>query len=311
MSFAQILAEEVVRKGNGVCVGIDPRFESLPVSLKPTAASSTVAHSPATRAAAYAQFGKTIVDIVAPLVPVVKPQAAFFEQLGPAGMIALAEVVQHAIQRDLIVILDGKRNDIGTTAEAYAEAYLGRGEKSGWGSDSLTVSPYLGHDSLEPFVKTAVARDAGIFVLVKTSNPGSGYLQDQLVGAGPERGTVYQHIADLVQKLNAPHLAPCGLGPVGAVVGATYPEQLAEMRLRLDSSWILIPGYGAQGGTAKDVALGFRSDGLGALVNSSRGIIFAHSLARYSGAASWEAAVEQATRDMIDELSAHIAKPRL
>lgn len=307
MSFAQKLAEEVVRKGNGVCVGIDPRFESLPDALKNNFASQNLA----SRAEAYTTFGKSIIDIVAPLVPVVKPQAAFFEQLGPAGMVALGQVISHAVHRGLIVILDGKRNDIGTTAEAYAEAYLGRGEKSGWGSDSLTVSPYLGHDSLEPFVKSAVTREAGIFVLVKTSNPGSGYLQDQLVGAGADRGTVYQHIADLVQKLNAPHIAPCGLGPVGAVVGATYPEQLAELRVRLDSSWILIPGYGAQGGTAKDVALGFRSDGLGALVNSSRGIIFAHSLSRYSGASSWEVAVEQATRDMIAELGAHIAKPHL
>lgn len=307
MSFAQRLAEEVVRKGNGVCVGIDPRFESLPESLRNNLASQDLAG----RAAAYSLFGKTIIDVVAPLVPVVKPQAAFFEQLGPAGMNALGEIVQHAVQRGLIVILDGKRNDIGTTAEAYAEAYLGRGEKSGWGSDSLTVSPYLGHDSLEPFVKSAVAREAGIFVLVKTSNPGSGYLQDQLIGAGADRGTVYQHIADLVQKLNTNHLAACGLGPVGAVVGATYPEQLAELRVRLDTSWILIPGYGAQGGTAKDVALGFRHDGLGALVNSSRGIIFAHSLSRYGNASSWEAAVEQATRDMIAELSSHIAKPHM
>ena len=310
MSFAQRLAEEVVRKGNGVCVGIDPRFESLPEVLRKCEKSAGLSEL-ATRAAAYSTFGKAIVDIVAPLVPVVKPQAAFFEQLGPAGMVALGDVIRHAAQRGLIVILDGKRNDIGTTAEAYADAYLGRGERSGWGSDSLTVSPYLGHDSLEPFVQAAVARDAGIFVLVKTSNPGSGYLQDQLVGAGADRGTVYQHIADLVQKLNAPNLSPCGLGPVGAVVGATYPEQLAELRLRLDSSWILIPGYGAQGGTAKDVALGFRHDGLGALVNSSRGIIFAHSLTRYSGATSWEAAVEQATRDMIAELSSHIPRPHL
>ena len=307
MSFAQRLAEEVVRKGNGVCVGIDPRFESLPESLRNNVAPQDLAG----RAAAYSLFGKTIVDVVAPLVPVVKPQAAFFEQLGPAGMIALGEVIQHAVQRGLIVILDGKRNDIGTTAEAYAEAYLGRGDKSAWGSDSLTVSPYLGHDSLEPFVKSAVARDAGIFVLVKTSNPGSGYLQDQLVGAGTDRGTVYQHIADLVQKLNVNQLAKCGLGRVGGVVGATYSEQLGELRVRLDTSWILIPGYGAQGGTAKDVALGFRNDGLGALVNSSRGIIFAHSLSRYSNASSWEAAVEQATRDMITELGSHIVKPHL
>jgi len=307
MSFAQRLAEEVVRKANAVCVGIDPRFEQLPDCLRTAVAINDLAG----RARAYETFGKAIIDIVAPLVPVVKPQAAFFEQLGPHGMVALGNVIQHAVQRGVVVILDGKRNDIGTTAEAYAEAYLGRGDQSAWGSDALTVSPYLGHDSLEPFVKVSIARQAGIFVLVKTSNPGSGYLQDQLVGSGPERGTVYQHIADLVEKMNAPCLAPCGLGPIGTVVGATYPEQLAELRLRMNSSWILIPGYGAQGGTAKDVALGFRHDGLGALVNSSRGIIFAHSLSRYHAIASWEAAVEQATRDMIAELAAFTAKPHL
>ena len=305
MAFAQKLAEAVVAKGNGVCVGIDPRFENLPAEL----CAGISAIDRAAQAHAFERFGKTIIDIVAPLVPVVKPQAAFFEQLGPSGMFALGAIIRHATDAGLLVILDGKRNDIGSTAEAYAEAYLGRGEQSGWGSDSLTVSPYLGNDTLEPFVKTAVAQQAGIFVLVKTSNPGSGYLQDQLLGAGPDRGTVYQHIADLVSKLNTPHLSPCGFGPVGAVVGATYPEQLAELRARMDNSWILIPGYGAQGGTAKDVALGFRMDGLGALVNSSRGIIFAHTLARYKQASTWETAVEQATLDMIGELQQHVGKP--
>jgi len=269
MSFSQRLAQAVVSKGNGVCVGIDPRFESLPSKLS----SGIDRQNRVAQAQAFEQFGKTIIDIVAPLVPVVKPQAAFFEQLGPSGMQALANIIQHAVAAGLIVILDGKRNDIGTTAEAYADAYLGRGPLSAWGSASLPVSPYLGSDSLGPFIKTAVARDAGIFVLVKTSNPGSGFLQDQLLGSGPDRGTVYQQMAELVNNLNQPNLAPCGLGPVGAVVGATYPEQLRELRAKMPNSWILIPGYGAQGGTAQDVSLGFRNDGLGALVNSSRGII--------------------------------------
>jgi orotidine-5'-phosphate decarboxylase len=305
MSFAQRVAEGVVAKGNGVCVGIDPRLESLPASFT----SGIDSRDRAAQASAYAAFGKAIVDIVAPLVPVIKPQAAFFEQLGAAGMTALADVVQHAVGKGLIVIMDGKRNDIGSTAEAYADAYLGRGSLSAWGSDALTVSPYLGSDSLEPFVKTCAQREAGIFVLVKTSNPGSGFLQDQLLGAGPNRGTVYQQMAALVESLNHGHEAACGFGPVGAVVGATYPEQLQELRGIMSSSWILIPGYGAQGGTAKDVALGFRKDGLGALVNSSRGIIFAHSLSKYKDCATWEAAVERATKDMIAELSQHTTKP--
>lgn len=305
MSFAQRVAEGVVAKGNGVCVGIDPRLESLPASFT----HGIDSRDRAAQAAAYASFGKAIIDVVASLVPVIKPQAAFFEQLGPFGMNALADVVQHAVGRGLVVIMDGKRNDIGSTAEAYADAYLGRGSLSAWGSDALTVSPYLGSDSLEPFVKTCRERDAGIFVLVKTSNPGSGFLQDQLLGAGPDRGTVYQQMAALVESLNRGHEAPCGLGPVGAVVGATYPEQLQELRGIMSSSWILIPGYGAQGGTAKDVALGFRKDGLGALVNSSRGIIFAHSLSKYKDCATWEAAVERATKDMIEELGQHTTRP--
>lgn len=297
LSFSDRLANEVRRKKSVACVGLDPRSASLPGPLKPSSDAS-----PEEVAESYRVFCREIIDVVAPLVPVVKPQAAFFEQIGPFGMLALADVIQHASNLGLIVILDGKRNDIGTTAEAYAEAYLGSGKLSAWGADSLTVSPYLGEDSLEPFVERCDKTNSGLFVLVKTSNPGGGWLQDR-----PTNGiTVSEHVANLVQQLNQPRLGECGYGPVGAVVGATYPAQLRELRARMSTAWILIPGFGAQGGAAEDVRDGFDSQGLGAIVNSSRGIIFAHQRADLKdrfGQGDWQRAVEVATLEMNEQLN--------
>ena len=234
-------------------------------------------------------------------MPAVKPQAAFFEQLGPPGMAALADVIQYARQAGLLVIFDGKRNDIGSTAEAYADGLMGA--ESPWGADALTISPYLGDDSLRPFVDVARGRQAGIFVLVKTSNPGGGQFQDLQVEGRP----LYRHVAQYVETLAAETAGSCGYGAVGAVVGATYPEQLSELRAAMPHTWFLVPGYGSQGGTAADVARAFDDRGLGAIVNNSRGIIFAHAHKRYAGkfaANDWQRAVEAATRDMIAELTA-------
>ncbi|QDV13273.1 Orotidine 5'-phosphate decarboxylase [Rosistilla oblonga] len=295
-AFGDRLAQAVTDKKSVVCVGLDPRFEQLPSGLRDAAAAS-----PQGRAAAFSQFCREIIDVVAPLVPVVKPQAAFFEQLGPHGTMALAETIEYAHRKGLMVILDGKRNDIGSTAAAYASAYLGAGDRSAWGSDALTVSPYLGADSIEPFVETCDSRQAGIFVLVKTSNPGGGLLQDRR----GEDGSVYEAVANLVTQQNADRLGTSGYGPVGAVVGATYPEQLAELRQRMPSAWILIPGFGAQGGSAADVAAGFDDKGLGAIVNNSRHIIFAHARPEFKesfGDARWQEAVEAATRQMNEQL---------
>ncbi|MCA9138822.1 MAG: orotidine-5'-phosphate decarboxylase [Planctomycetales bacterium] len=296
MSFATRLAEAVRRTRSVTCVGLDPRKGSLPLSLREAVANDR----PEEWAAAYTQFCCEIIDVVADIVPCVKPQAAFFEQLGPAGMISLGEVVAHARRNNLLVILDGKRNDIGSTATAYADAYLGA--DSPWGSDSLTVSPYLGRDSIEPFVEVCDARQAGIFVLVKTSNPGGGLLQNRET----DGQTVYARVAELLKELNSTRLDPGGYGPVGAVVGATYPQELAAMRAAMPSSWILIPGFGAQGGAAEDVKVGFDSDGMGAVVNSSRHIIFAHSRAEYAdkfGDARWHDAVRAATEQMNQQLN--------
>lgn len=286
-------------------VGLDPRVDLLPAGVAPGPAASSE-----TAARAVASFCRGVIDVVAPLVPAIKPQAAFFEQVGPSGMAALAEVIAYARECGLLVILDGKRNDIGSTAAAYADGLLGPGGTSPWGADALTVSPYLGDDSLTPFVDTAVAREAGVFVLVKTSNPGGGLFQDLLADGLP----LYRHVGRYVEGLAARTAGAYPYGAVGAVVGATYPAQLAELRGAMPHTWFLVPGYGSQGGTAKDVAAAFDGQGLGAIVNSSRGIIFAHSAAPYRdrfGPARWQEAVEAATRDMIAQIRAETPAGKL
>ena len=295
MTFATRLADAVRRTRSVTCVGLDPRKASLPEPLREAIANDR----PDEWAAAYTQFCCEIIDVVCDLVPCVKPQAAFFEQLGPAGMISLGEVIGYARRKGLIVILDGKRNDIGSTATAYAEAYLGA--ESPWGSDSLTVSPYLGRDSIEPFVQCCDARQAGIFVLVKTSNPGGGLLQNRKT----DGQSVFERVAELLTELNRGRENADGYGPLGAVVGATYPEELAAMRSAMPHSWILIPGFGAQGGAAEDVKVGFDRHGMGAVVNSSRHIIFAHSRPEFAdkfGDARWQEAVREATVQMNHQL---------
>ena len=296
-AFPDRLDAAVRSCGNPVLVGLDPRAEMLPEGMLSGGANA----DPATLATAYVGFCRGVIDVVGPLVSAVKPQAAFFEQIGPEGMTALAGVIRYAQQKGLLVILDGKRNDIGSTATAYARGLLGREGQSPWGADALTVNPYLGDDSLRAFVEVAVARAAGLFVLVKTSNPGGRMFQD-LVADGR---TVYRHVAACVEGLAVETAGSCGYGAVGAVVGATYPQQLAELRAEMPHTWFLVPGFGAQGGTAADVAAAFDSEGAGAIVNSSRGIIFAHARSPYDkrfGPARWQEAVEAATRDMIEQL---------
>ncbi len=302
--FGQRLALAVSQKKNPVCVGIDPRASSLPESLKPKSGASQESIIESIE-----KFCFEIVDAVADLVPIVKPQSAFFEELGPSGMLALHRIVRYASQRGLLVVMDAKRGDIGTTAVAYANAYLGSGAPgspaySPWGADALTINPYLGADTLEPFTQRCASSGSGVFVLVKTSNPGSSFLQDQPLEDGR---TVSQKVADTVESLSFATRSELGYGDIGAVVGATYPKQLEEMRARMPSTWILIPGYGAQGGSAQDVKLGLDSRGLGAIVNSSRGIIFAYEQTRYQTspyqATRWTESVRKATLDMIEDLS--------
>lgn len=292
MHFGDRLARAVKQKRSPVCVGLDPRWQSLPKVLR----GQTNAADYATVADRTRMFCCEVIDAVADLVPIVKPQAAFFERLGPHGMGCLLEVIHHAIKRGLLVLLDGKRGDIGSTAEAYAAAYLGA--DSPWSCDALTVNPYLGADTLEPFVERSEASGAGIFVLVKTSNPGSRFIQDLT----SSEGRVYDRVAATVEKLSAATRGESGYGIVGAVTGAPYPEELSELRAKLPSAWLLIPGYGAQGAGAAEVRGGFDSKGLGAIVNSSRGIIFAYGPPDAADL-NWQTAVRQATVQMNDELS--------
>jgi orotidine-5'-phosphate decarboxylase len=316
--FGQRLAEAVIAKKNPICVGLDPRSSSLPEGVRPRAGASLEEH-----AEAYARFCCDIIDVVGGLVPIVKPQAAFFEELGPHGMVALGRVVRYATERQLLVVMDAKRGDIGTTATAYANAFLGSGPEgsaaySPWGADALTVNPFLGADTLVPFSERCDSSGAGLFVLVKTSNPGSGFLQDvqglsgltdvagsaaATVPAVQSSMTISEKIADHVQSMTQSTRGAAGYGSIGAVVGATYPHQLEAMRQRMPHAWLLIPGYGAQGGSAADVVLGMDDRGLGAIVNSSRGIIFAHENPKLRGA-TWTDSVRNATLEMIEALTA-------
>jgi orotidine-5'-phosphate decarboxylase len=260
--FADRLAAAVRRHGP-LCVGIDPRWESLPKSVR-DGVSDRPPHE--RHAAAFEAFGRRVLELVRPHAGVVKPQAAFFEQAGPAGFAALQRLMAAAKGLGFVTILDAKRGDIASTAAAYADAAFG----PVWDADALTINPYLGRDAVEPFLSAAKAAGRGVFVLVRTSNAGAGLFQDLVCDGKP----VYRHVAAAVAGWNATTLGECGLGDVGAVVGATHPAELRELRAAMPDVWLLVPGYGAQGGTAADVKAGYRADGLGAVVNSSRGVTF-------------------------------------
>jgi len=290
--FADRLAAAVRAKGNAVCVGLDPRWESLPNEIRERHGDTGLGAA----AAAFEEFCGRVLDVVAPLVPVVKPQAAFFEACGPAGMAVLQRLLRKARGLGLMTILDGKRNDIASTASAYADAAFG-GTRIGnhrhavWEADALTVNPYLGRDAVEPFLRSAREAEAGVFILVRTSNPGAGQFQDLLCDGRP----LYRHVAAAVADWARENLGQSGFGDVGAVVGATYRVELAELRRLLPEVIFLVPGFGAQGGTATDIAPAFRADGLGAVVNSSRGVLFPFK----PDDAAWERKIEEAARAAI------------
>jgi orotidine-5'-phosphate decarboxylase len=280
--FADRLHDALRARGNALCVGLDPRADSLPAVLR-------ARHGPDQVAAAYEEFCGRVLDIVSPYTAVVKPQAAFFEACGAEGVAVLQRLIRKARSLGLLVILDGKRNDIASTATAYAEAAFRTFE-----ADALTVNPYLGRDAVEPFLVEARRHEAGVFVLVRTSNPGAGLFQDLLVGpaAGGEAVPLYQQVGRAVAGWARENLGRCGLGDVGAVVGATYPAEMALLRRQMSEVVFLVPGYGAQGGGADDVRPAFRADGSGAVVNSSRGILFPYA----ADAADWEARIDAAAR---------------
>lgn len=287
-SFADRLVQRVRSKDSRCIVGLDPRIDQMPTFV------------PSGTCAAITEFHELVIEAVADLVPAVKPQLAFFEQYGIAGMQAFENTVRAAKKCGLLVIADGKRNDISSTAEAYAHAYL---SSDVFDCDALTVTPYLGRDSLEPFVKACQKHDKGLFVILKTSNPGSKDFEDQPLEATGQ--PLYEKIAGVLNELGDGLIGESGYSSIGAVIGATFPEEGRRLRALMPRALILVPGYGAQGGSAKAAAECFNEDGLGAIVNSSRGITYAFGDRRISRD-TFVRSVRENTRRMIEDVNAAV-----
>ena len=296
------LVKKIKEKGNPSVAGLDPKIDYVPEFLREKAYKEYGKNLKGACEAIW-EYNKGLIDALYDVVPAVKPQSAFYEMYGLCGEEVLHRTITYAKEKGLYVILDVKRNDIGSTAEAYSKAYLGKaevdGEEFAAGSvDCVTVNPYLGTDGIKPFVDDCKKYDKSIFALVKTSNPSSGELQDlELNGKH-----FYEIVAEKVNDWNADTIGESGYGAVGAVVGATYPEQAEILRKIMPNSYFLVPGYGAQGGKAKDVKKSFNDDGLGAIVNSSRGIMCAYQKQGLAGEKFAEAARAEAIR-MKEELT--------
>ena len=277
------LIEKIAQMQNPSVVGLDSLLDYIPQHIKDEK-FATYGDTFDAAAQSILEYNKAIIDQICDIVPAVKPQAAYYEMYSWQGMWALCETVKYAQEKGMIVIMDGKRNDIGSTMQAYAKAHLGTStvngkELSAYGSDMLTVNGYLGSDGVNPLLPICDEQDKGIFVLVKTSNPSSGELQDQKLGDK----SIYATMGAMCEQWGSQTENNYGYSRVGAVVGATYPEQLAEMRQKMPHTFFLVPGYGAQGGGANDVAGAFDKNGLGAIVNSSRAILTAWKKAGTDG----------------------------
>lgn len=270
------LIEKIVEMQNPTVAGLDPKLAFIPDFIKEEAYAK-YGKTLEGAAEALLVYNKALIDALCDIVPAVKPQAAYYEMYGWQGVKALVETIQYAKSKGMYVITDGKRNDIGTTMEAYATAHLGLTDIEGdsvsaFGADALTANGYLGSDGINPVINVSKKMDTGMFVLVKTSNPSSGELQNLQLD---NEETIYLHMGNLCEEWGKELMGNYGYSGVGAVVGATYPEQLTELRKALPHTFFLVPGYGAQGGTADDIAGAFDSNGLGAIANSSRGIMCA------------------------------------
>ncbi len=277
MNIADRLTEKILETKSPVVIGLDPDISKIPAFYK---SNTHFGGNPLCSAAEVIyNFNCDIIDSVAELVPAVKPQMAFYEKYGSYGVASFEKTVRYAKSKGLVVIEDAKRNDIGNTAQAYAEGHLGKVKVvdssyvSSLDVDFLTVTPFLGSESLLPFIDECKSYNKGIFVLVKTSNKSSGEIQDVLTADGL---SVSQSIAKHIAEYADMHIGKRGYSSIGAVVGATYPEEAAVLRKMMPRSYFLVPGYGVQGGGAKDILPCFNSDGLGAIVNSSRGILYTH-----------------------------------
>lgn len=298
------LISKIQEKNAAVCIGLDPMLGFIPEFIKEEA-FETRGESLEAVAEAIFTFNKAIVDECFDLVPAVKPQIAMYEQFGIAGLIAYEKTITYCQEKGLLVIGDAKRGDIGSTSAAYATAHLGKiqvGSKvfEPFHSDFLTVNPYMGSDSINPFVDECIKNDKGLFVLVKTSNPSSGEFQDRLVDGLP----LYEQVAKKVLEWGERTMDGT-YSNVGAVVGATYPQMSELLRKLMPNTYFLVPGYGAQGATAKDLRPCFDKNGLGAIVNSSRGIIAAYKQEKYKDFSEkdFAKASRQATLDMIKDIN--------
>ena len=298
------LIKKIQEKNAPVVVGLDPMLDYIPKHIMDPAFEQ-FEETLGTAGEAIWQYNKAIIDEIYDLIPAVKPQIAMYEQFGLPGMVVFDKTIKYCKQKGLIVIGDIKRGDIGSTSSAYAEGHIGsvlvgRTELRGFYEDMVTVNPYLGSDGVKPFVNVCREKDRGIFVLVKTSNPSSGEFQDQLIDGRP----LYELVAEKVNEWGSDCMDG-NYSNVGAVVGATYPEMGAELRKLMPYSYILVPGYGAQGGTADMLRPYFNDDGLGAIVNSSRGIICAYKQDKYRefGDHNFALAARQAVIDMIEDIN--------
>ena len=303
--FADRLVDAVDVKRNPCVVGIDPKFELIPAPLR----NEVLGTAPLTCESAtevVRVFSREIIDIVAPRVPAVKVQAAYYERLGPPGYQAYVDTISYAKSQGLIVIADVKRSDIGSTAEAYAEAHVGTTTIEGTdlfdlGADACTVNPYFGGDGVEPFVRQALRHDRGVFVLVRTSNPSGESIQGLACKGVP----LFMRVGALVHQWGKDYVGRKGYSNVGAVVGGTQPIDAQKLRRLMPQAYFLVPGYGAQGASAMEVASAFDARGRGAIVSSSRAIIFAHARSPYDrqfGVVRWREAVAAATDAMVDDL---------
>ncbi|WP_310605006.1 orotidine-5'-phosphate decarboxylase [Anaerosporobacter sp.] len=301
------LINKIEKTGAPIVVGLDPMLGYIPECVKAKAFAEK-GETLEGAAEAIWQFNKAIVDATYDLIPAVKPQIAMYEQFGIEGLKAFKQTVDYCKEKGLVVIGDVKRGDIGSTSEAYAVGHLGKvavGQNSfyGFDEDFVTVNPYLGSDGVEPFINVCKEENKGLFILVKTSNKSSGEFQDQLVNGRP----LYELVGEKVASWGESHMGD-SYSYVGAVVGATYPEMGKILRKIMPKTYILVPGYGAQGGKASDLAPYFNKDGLGAIINSSRGIIAAYKQPGYEkfGEEAYADASRQAVIDMITDIKSAI-----
>ena len=294
--FIDQLQQKIEEKNSRICVGLDPHLELLPENVLAPELLNDLESNQKEIAASVLKFNQNLIDAISDMTAVVKPQMAFYEKLGVPGMDCLWQTMSYAKSKKLLILLDGKRNDIGSTAKAYAESYL---EQKNIAADSITINPYLGKDGVLPFLEN---KEKGAFALLRTSNPSAVDLQDLKLDDGRK---VYQAVGAFLQEVGSNYIGECGYSNLAAVVGATYPKELKEIRAQLKSVFFLIPGFGAQGGGAADIKAGFDKNGRGAVVNSSRGINFAYKKEEYNnfGVENYAKAARAAAEKMKNEIS--------